>query len=167
MMSVPFTKADVCWCQPFVEAVNPNCPMHGINLDPDAMKDIGVAAKEMYRAPDASATYRDGKIDELTGELISVKSERDQLRLLLQAYIQKETEHADFMKLKAEIEELKSCLRELHDISGESNIPLTSVKNVRKMGKFVQARERAGEILAREDEEDIGYIQDVRAGVRR
>jgi hypothetical protein len=80
--------------------------MHGINLDPDAMKAIGVAAKEMY----------------------------------------------EFAAFREKIEELKSSLRDLYDISGEANIPLTSVKNVRKMGEFLRVRERAGKILAREEQ---------------
>lgn len=26
---VPFTEADVCWCQPFDGPAHPQCPMHG------------------------------------------------------------------------------------------------------------------------------------------
>lgn len=28
-MTIPFSSADVCWCQPFNGPQHPNCPMHG------------------------------------------------------------------------------------------------------------------------------------------
>jgi hypothetical protein len=61
-------------------------------------------------------------------------------------------ENSRLQKSLTSMHELKSSLQELHDISGEANIPLTSVKGVRMMGKFLRARERAGEILAREEQ---------------
>lgn len=32
---VPFSRADVCWCQPFDGPVHPHCPMHGESEQPE------------------------------------------------------------------------------------------------------------------------------------
>ncbi len=45
--------------------------------------------------------------------------------------------------------DLYSALKALWKISGEANIPLTSVKAVRKMGQFLEARTSAEKVLAR------------------
>ena len=45
--------------------------------------------------------------------------------------------------------DLYTALKALWKISGEANIPLTSVKAVRQMGKFLEARTSAEKVLAR------------------
>ena len=45
--------------------------------------------------------------------------------------------------------DLYTALKALWRISGEANIPMTSVKAVRQMGKFLEARTNAHEVLAR------------------
>jgi hypothetical protein len=48
--------------------------------------------------------------------------------------------------------DLYEALKDLVEISGEANIPLTNSKAIRKMGRFVQARERALKALAAAEE---------------
>jgi hypothetical protein len=45
--------------------------------------------------------------------------------------------------------DLYTALKALWKISGEANIPMTSVKAVRQMGKFLEARTSAEKVLAR------------------
>ena len=45
--------------------------------------------------------------------------------------------------------DLYTALKALWEISGEANIPLTNVKAVRRMGKFLEARINAEKVLAR------------------
>ncbi len=45
--------------------------------------------------------------------------------------------------------DLYMALKALWKISGEANIPLMSVKAVRQMGKFLEARTNAEKVLAR------------------
>jgi hypothetical protein len=48
--------------------------------------------------------------------------------------------------------DLYEALKELAEISGEATITLDSVKAVRKMARFVAARERALKVLAEAEE---------------
>lgn len=45
--------------------------------------------------------------------------------------------------------DLLDALQELYEISGEANIPLTNSKAVRKMGKFMAARDKAKAAIER------------------
>lgn len=46
-MTVPYTKADVCWCDPFDAPKNPECPMHKEN----DMKDTPVNDRCTFAYP--------------------------------------------------------------------------------------------------------------------
>lgn len=45
--------------------------------------------------------------------------------------------------------DLYTALKALWEISGEANIPLDNVRAVRRMAKFLEARERAEKVLDR------------------
>ena len=51
-------------------------------------------------------------------------------------------------RVKAERDELLSKLKELVAISGEANIPMLNAHSVRKMGKFVDAVQKAKALIA-------------------
>lgn len=71
---VPYSKADVCWCQPFGGAQHPDCPTHGTGTLPGMAEDVDRQAESAaelsgeeltakLREPLADISKRTGKLE--------------------------------------------------------------------------------------------------------
>jgi len=72
---------------------------------------------------------------------------------------EKEAKSLDAMDEAAAISQLLESLQALIDISGEATIPLDSVKSVRRMGEFLEIRQKAQEVVHRVERRSFSDIR--------